>query len=1312
MRLRRRVTLTAGIFLLFFPGSLLHGKPSRVKFPIHFEPEGDAIVVRGLRAGARIEPGASMLLSLPQARSFSLQFMGANRRAAVEPSELLPGCTHYFIGRDSRKWRTNVPQYGRVRYRDVYPGIDVVYYGVSGSLEYDFIVKPGADPRRIRIAISGAGAVRTEGGDLVIEAAGRWLRHARPRIYQETPQGRVEIAGRYAIDGAGHVHIDLDRYDSSKTLVIDPLIVYSTLLGGDDEDDIRAMAVDGQGNVYVTGSAGSNNFPGSTSPNTKTRTQYAPDAYVAKINAAGTALVFAAFFGSLSGNDIGTGIALDPAGNIYVTGSTTSADFPVSANAVQTKLNLTDAFLLKLDPSGSKILYSTLVGGSRHDYPEGLAVTPAGHAVVAGHTNSRDFPRVASVASPAGGASDSDAFVFRLDTGTGKLVYSSVFGGAETDEAYAVALDGSGNAYVTGTTRSKEFPVSANAFQGVFRGSANSFIVKLNAAGNSFVYSTLLGGASTGSTTNAGNAIAVDAAGNAYIVGTTDSQDFPTTALLIPKRAIAGTDAFVAKLNPDGSALLYSSPIGGSGFDYGFGVAVTSSGEAWVTGTVFASFDSPDFPTVNPTQWAWGGGFHDWFLCKVNAAGTALTFSTFIGGSGDEGELNPHRHGGVALDQAGNVYVAGQTMSGDFPATAGVLQARYGGYSTAAENAGDTFIVRIDPLQDPAPVVVTPQDRVITTVAGGGTLGAAISGPATQAAIGDITAMALHPSGSVLFASKGCGGGTIIGGQVVPGSCESGPIRSVSPDGWLRVVAGSISGVFGSGDGGPAEKAVLDISSALAVDAAGNIYIAEASGSFAHNRVWKVGTDGIIHRIVGTGTYGYAGDGGPARDAQLAMPAGLAVDRLGSLYIADGGNGRIRKVAPDGTIVTIAGGGTAVGSAAEGVPATQVRIDDPTGIVVDDAGNVYFLERPYGVGQTLRKVTPNGLITTIAGTSSYGFNGDARPAVGARLRRSAALAIAPNGEIYIADTGNNRIRRIDREGMIWNIAGTLGAGSSGDNGPGELAQLDGPIGIAFDRDGNLYIAESHRIRKLAVPRPLPKFDTAGVVTAAGNRPGVTIARGSIFTVYGTGIGPAAPLATPGYPLGAWLSDVTIKVTQGTETRNAIPLYVSSGQINAIMPSDTPLGDVQMQVLYAGFPSAPASVKVLPVNFQFFTGDDNSGLFQNVESATNYVLNSLASPAHPGQTVIGWGSGMGAGSGSDSLAPQGISLPVDVEVLVGGKAAQVTYKGRAPGFAGVDNLYMVIPADALTGCRVPVQVRAGGVSSAEVTIAISTAGPCQ
>jgi hypothetical protein len=649
---RRSVVLAVPLF-----SAILLGAPAKVGIepPVYFEPDGAAYLVRGLKTGARLERSGTLRLNLPGAGSFSLQFAGANRHVEAEAAHPLPGRPHYFIGRESRKWRTNVPHYGQVRYRNVYPGIDIVYYAKGDALEYDLVVAPGADPRRIRLRVSGVDRVTTEGDDLVIETGGRKLRQAKPRIYQAAAEGRVEIAGRYAIDSTGGVRIEVGHYDPHRPLVIDPVIVWSTLLGGDKYDYISAVAVDPQGNVYVAGETNSANFPG-TPPAGMAAGTRRPEAYVSKINPAGTAVLFTAYFAARAFYSAGAAaIALDSAGNIYVTGNTGSDDFPVTSNAAQTRLaGNSDAYLLKLDPSGARILYGTFLGGRMHDYPQAVAVNAAGHAVVAGYTWSTDFPVVAAVRSSAAAAPD--AFAFRVDTTTGRLIYSSVFGGSGYDQAYGVALDPAGNAYVAGSTGSKDFPVTPNAYQKVLK-DRSAFIVKLNPAGDPFLYATMLGENSWA------NAIAVDAAGNAYVAGGTGSAGFPTTTLLAKKENASGP--FIAKLTPDGSALVYSSPLGAGHTGEVYGVALTPAGEAWATGPVQTLFDPAAFPTVNPTQRAWGGGGSDWFLFRVNAAGTALAFSTFIGGLGDESKVNT-RLGGLAIDQAGNIYVAGYTASADF----------------------------------------------------------------------------------------------------------------------------------------------------------------------------------------------------------------------------------------------------------------------------------------------------------------------------------------------------------------------------------------------------------------------------------------------------------------------------------------------------------------------------------------------------------------------------------------------------------------------------------------------------------------------
>jgi hypothetical protein len=411
---------------------------------------------------------------------------------------------------------------------------------------------------------------------------------------------------------------------------------------------------------------------------------------VFKLNAAGNALVYSTYLGG-SADDGGNGIAVDGAGNAYVTGTTVSTDFPTANPLQATCAGISDAFVTKLNAAGNALVYSTYLGGSRYDVGNGIAVDGAGNAYVTGFTDSTNFPTANALqATFGGGVNGEDAFVAKLNATGHALVYSTYLGGSD-DEGNGIAVDGSGNAYITGRTLLSTFP-TANSLQATFGGGfADAFVSKLNAAGNALVYSTFLGGSGD----EAGKGIAVDGAGNAYVTGFTSSTDFPTTNPLQATSGggVYGEDAFVAKLNATGNALVYSTYLGGSGDDFGDGIAVDGAGNAYVTG----STDSTDFPTANPLQ-ATCAGVSDAFVTKLNAAGNALVYSTYLGGSdGDGGD-------GIAVDGAGNAYVTGFTSSTDFP-TANPLQATYAGVS-------DVFVTKVpDPDMDPL-MYTTPPDNI------------------------------------------------------------------------------------------------------------------------------------------------------------------------------------------------------------------------------------------------------------------------------------------------------------------------------------------------------------------------------------------------------------------------------------------------------------------------------------------------------------------------------------------------------------------------------------------------------------------------
>jgi len=629
--------------------------------------------------GRPARPDAAERAALPGA-VLRMKLINANPQPEVRGVEELPGKSNYFIGNDPSKWRTNVPNYAKVEYRDVYPGINLVHYGNGGQLEYDFVVSPGADPSAIRFAIEGADKMELDAqGDLVLHAGGSEARLSKPVVYQEVDGVRQEISGAYILTPhsslrtphSQEVAFALAAYDPTRTLVVDPVLVYSTYLGGSAGDAGYAIAVDASGNAYVTGETHSTNFP--TASPLQAATGGGDDAFVAKLNPAGSALVYSTYLGG-GLDEYGSGIAVDASGNAYVTGRTYSTNFPTASPLQATYGGGGDAFVAKLNPLGSALVYSTYLGGSGNDSGSGIAVDSSGNAYVTGDTSSTNFPTASPLQATLEGTQD--AFVAKLNAAGSALVYSTYVGGSGSDVGRRIAVDSSGNAYITGYTASTNFP-TASPLQGTYGGGDDAFVAKLNAAGSALVYSTYLGG----SANDYGYGIAVDSSGSAYVTGYTYSTNFPTVSPLQETYG-GGTDAFVAKLNAAGSALVYSTYLGGSDFDYGRGIGVDSSGNAYVTGET----SSTNFPTAGPLQATNGGGI-DAFVAKLDAAGSALVYSTYLGGSGYEVGY------GIAVDSSGSTYVTGVTWSTNFP-TVNPLQASGGAFlAKITETAACTYSI-------------------------------------------------------------------------------------------------------------------------------------------------------------------------------------------------------------------------------------------------------------------------------------------------------------------------------------------------------------------------------------------------------------------------------------------------------------------------------------------------------------------------------------------------------------------------------------------------------------------------------------------
>ena len=652
------------------------------------------------------------------AQHSSLRMIFIKPRAAkveITGEKSLPGKSNYFIGADPARWQTNVQHFANVRYHSIYPGVDVVYYGHGQALEFDFVVSPGGDPSRIQFGLEGVGCLEIDKqGNLVIHTQGSKVKREngplgtcdqstqtgdqaivrlhKPDVYQEVGGTRQKINGRYVLLAKNRVGFELSPFDRARALCIDPVLEYSSYLGGSDDDYAEGIAVDAQGNMYLTGTTRSTNFP--TSHPLKAAVGGLSDAFVSKLNAAGDTLIYSTYLGGTNSDDA-KAIAVDEVGDAYIAGTTLSTDFP-TASALQSSFGggFQDAFLTKLNSDGSALIYSTYLGGSGADLALGLALDSAHNAYLIGATDSSNFPTASAAQSTFGGAQD--AFVTKVNPSGSTLVFSTYLGGSGADVGFGIAVDGQGNAYVTGRTASSDFPITTGVFQDTYSGTGalgDAFVTKVAGMGSSFVFSTFLGGSGQ----DTGGAITLDTHGNVYITGSTGSRDFPVTPGAFKSTCSANcdtvdTDAFVTKLNPSGSALIYSTYLGGTYADSGAAISVDSLGIAYVAGMTKSS----DFPAVNAIQGTCSGSpgtlFEcnaDAFLVKFTPSGSNLIFSTYLGGGMDDVAF------GLVAVPPNTAYIAGQTQSGNFP-TVHPFQANFAGGVF-----GDAFVSTISGLALP-----------------------------------------------------------------------------------------------------------------------------------------------------------------------------------------------------------------------------------------------------------------------------------------------------------------------------------------------------------------------------------------------------------------------------------------------------------------------------------------------------------------------------------------------------------------------------------------------------------------------------------
>ena len=585
--------------------------------------------------------------------SLRMQLKGANAAAQARGLDELPRRSNYLVGRDAARWRTNIAQFRQAKYESVYPGVDVVYYGAQGQLEYDFIVAPNADPRAIELSFEDADEVSVNAeGELILRTSGAEVRQRKPVIYQEVNGQRHTVAGGYVQTGAREIGFVIDAYNRELPLVIDPVILYSTFLGGDKGETGYGIERDAAGNIYVMGRTNSMNFPVTAQALRKTTTTVG-NVFIAKINPAGTALVYATYFGTDQGGEDVYDFKVDAAGNAYLTGRAYDANFPLTTNAARTTLvGPNEAYVAKLNPSGSTLLYSSFLGGSSYDEGRGIAFDAIGNIYVTGHTASSDFPTTDGAYQKAFGSPGGNGYVVKINP-AGAIVYATYLGGSAETFGNRIVSDDAGNTYIAGIER--------NGATG------RSFVLKLNPNGSQTLFNVTLANA------RSPEDLVRDNDGNLYLTGYAFEGTGTPGAYQATPRGFA--DAFAMKLDAAG-ALVFFTFLGGIYSEVGNSLAVDTAGNVYVAGWTI----SPDFPTRNAPQSRYGGGglpYGDGFVSKLNATGTALIYSTFVGES-DNDYIND-----IAVDRAGNAYVVGAVSQPTFRVTTGALQRTMSGPSDA-----------------------------------------------------------------------------------------------------------------------------------------------------------------------------------------------------------------------------------------------------------------------------------------------------------------------------------------------------------------------------------------------------------------------------------------------------------------------------------------------------------------------------------------------------------------------------------------------------------------------------------------------------
>lgn len=1053
------------------------------------------------------------------------------RAVVPQASEELVTKVNYFTGKDPAKWRTNVPTYAKVTYPSVLDGVDLVYHGEGGALEYDFVVAPGAEVDRVAMTVEGANRMSiTEKGELRIQTATGDVVQPPPVVYQRDGSGaKRTIASSYRIVGERSVGFMVSAYDRTKALVIDPVLAFATYVGGADYDVLNAVAADANGNTYVSGHTWSTDFPTQNAYDAQltpgcVECGETSDVFVSKLDASGMNLLYSTYIGGES-DDSAKGIAVGADGTAYLTGTTTSPDFPL-VNAINAANETTNGFVARLNAAGNVLVYSTYLSGSGDDEPAGIAVDASG-IYIAGSTLSTDLGQNGGNGQQP--ANQYDAFVAKLTPTGSDLTWVKYLGGSSEDAATGIAIDASGNAYISGyTTSGSSFPQTAAPLKPACQDQArDAFVAKINAVGT--VYATCLGGAGE----DRAMGIAVDASGSAYVAGYTTSSDFAAA----PIQPFGGVgDAFVAKLNPAGTALEYSTVIGGSNDDGASAIAVDSAGTAWITG--FTA--SADFPSVIPIQAAFAGGGeypYDAFVSRIDAAGARIIFSSFYGGAIDYDD-------GFALAVNGSrVHLGGNTFSTDLPFVNGRQQAN------AGYQDGFVATLGVPPLLiAPANVTLLVGETQQFTAAGGAGLGYVFS-LQTNASGATITPDGAYTAGDdggtdvvrVTDASGVTATATVQVGQPTPPLVISPTSATVAPKGsraftasggvapytfeLLSNASGGVvtpSGNYTAGpNGGVVDVIRLSDSAGSAVNATvtvgpsitispaqpavppnGSVSFSATGGS-GSGYGWAITTNGSNGSIgASTGSY-KAGSGANAVDTvqvtdslgnkasvNVSVGGGLAISPAdpttttrGSIaFTAVGGSGSYTwslTTSPSGGTIDGASGAYVAGATGNTVDTIRVQ---------DSVGNSSSVQVTVGPGLT---INPPGATVVTGGTVAFGGAGGSGAGYAFTLTTNASGGTVSASGVYVAGeaAGIDVVRLRDSLGSTADATVTVTAIASpgtipdGGPGPGPGPGFDaGPLpGLNIGGGG---VNADCTCRAVGAPKSSAAGTAAGVATLA------------------------------------------------------------------------------------------------------------------------------------------------------------------------------------------------------------------------------------